>query len=213
MAKSLVNRKGFSLIELVSVIAIIGILAIIGIPTYSKLKAKARAAAGMNYLAAIRAGQTSFYIEHGGYHSSLPVIGFAPLGNVYLNVGFSSEGVVPASGPPTNDLISVVKLCTGTYGQGTIAECQINRGLPGISDASATTTSAGYRVAVFFYEHDLEADYSLSRFDSIVYFLLGPSAWADRSMPLGTIETKWIMDETGVIEKSTYEADIRKVSW
>lgn len=55
------NRKGFTLIELVMVIVIIGILAAIAIPRFMDLRKEARQASCMATGGAIRGALSSFY--------------------------------------------------------------------------------------------------------------------------------------------------------
>ncbi len=55
------NRKGFTLIELVTVIVILGILSAVALPIYLDYKADAQAAATKGALGGIRAGVANFY--------------------------------------------------------------------------------------------------------------------------------------------------------
>ena len=61
------RKKGFSLIELLTVVAIIGILATIGIVAYSGYVSKARKSSAENAMMQIGLAQTEYYSNIGQY--------------------------------------------------------------------------------------------------------------------------------------------------
>lgn len=155
------EKKGFSLVELLVVIAIISILSVIGIPNYLKFKEKARYAEAHSYISAIRSAQTAFHLEYNGYHSSLKVIGFSPLGPVRFNVGFGNVGVVPAGGPPVDGTsMTSLRICGGPYGSGTSTECFYNNIAPQITDPLSTVSNTSYALTISFYDVSLVSNNS-----------------------------------------------------
>jgi type IV pilus assembly protein PilA len=105
MRKSILNNKGFSLIELMVVVAIIGVLAAIGIPQYSKFQAKTRQSEAKNALSALFTAESSFMAEFNQYSVSLANIGFGVSGtNLRYVTGFDAgagcDGYNPANGAP-----------------------------------------------------------------------------------------------------------------
>ena len=103
MKKTLRNRKGFTLIELMIVVAIIGILAAIAIPNFLRFQLKSKTSEGKVNLAAIRTAEESYLAEFGLYVSALPAPGgtlastkrawpLAPPG--FNTLGWGPEGMV-----------------------------------------------------------------------------------------------------------------------
>ncbi len=85
------NRKGFTLIELMTVVIIVGILAAISIPIFRAQVKKARAAEGAALLGSVLTGQRVYYAEHTSYYGPeddmatlTATIGVDPTGNKYF---------------------------------------------------------------------------------------------------------------------------------
>ena len=115
--KTINQRKGFTLIELMIVVAIIGILAAIAIPNFLRFQLKAKSSEGKTNLAAIRTAEQSYYSEFGFYVSANPSpaanaqnlkstftnadgpgdgfdqLGWAPEGQVFFNYGVATDAL------------------------------------------------------------------------------------------------------------------------
>lgn len=76
----LMNKKGFTLIELMIVVAIIGILAAIAIPNFLKYQAKSKQSEAKVNLKGIFTSQTSYFSE-GNTYGTFTLINYAPTGN------------------------------------------------------------------------------------------------------------------------------------
>lgn len=108
------NKRAFSLIELMIVVAIIAFLAMVSVPTFTKFLVKAKRAEAYMNLNSIYAAQKAYWAEHGRYADSLlgtNGLGWKPEGykgggekeNFYYTYGFAgSEGTHFCTG----------KLCT-----------------------------------------------------------------------------------------------------
>jgi len=84
------NQRGFSLVELMVVIAVIGLLAAIAVPQYQKFNGRARQTEVKTMLSSLFTAETAFFSEWGGYTTNFTSLGFAPVGRVYPNFGFSA---------------------------------------------------------------------------------------------------------------------------
>jgi len=77
MKKVLMNKKGFTLIELMIVVAIIGILAAIAIPNFMNYQCKAKQAEAKSNLGNIKTMQEAYRAEYDTYSTSQGAIGFS----------------------------------------------------------------------------------------------------------------------------------------
>jgi type IV pilus assembly protein PilA len=83
MSKRL-NRRGFTLIELMVVVAIIGILASIAIPNFNKFQARSKQSEARANLKAVFTAQRAFFQEKDRFSPVVTEIGFSPeRGNRY----------------------------------------------------------------------------------------------------------------------------------
>lgn len=86
------NAAGFSLVELMVVVAIIGILASVAVPQFQKLTYKARLVEAKAGLSSLYTSEKAFYGEWSQYDQRFEVIGYAPEGTYYFNIGFDTGG-------------------------------------------------------------------------------------------------------------------------
>ncbi|MDD5155995.1 MAG: type IV pilin-like G/H family protein [Candidatus Omnitrophica bacterium] len=71
------SKKGFTLLELIVVIVILGILATLGFTQYTKMVEKGRSAEARDALGQIRKAQIAYYLENGGYTSTIANLAFS----------------------------------------------------------------------------------------------------------------------------------------
>ncbi len=85
------QRRGFTLIELVTVIVILGILSAVALPVYLDYRADARSAACKGALGALRAGVANYYAfaatPAGGGNAAYPSITILGTANSVMNGG------------------------------------------------------------------------------------------------------------------------------
>ncbi len=184
------NKNGFSLIELLTVVSIIGILSIIAIPQYGYYKKKARQAEAKTGLSGIYAAENSFYLEYSTYTCMLNVIGFAPLGMAYYNMGFDiiSCAALPANiiMPVVNAKFSTWSMCSGPYGGGTDAGCTMIAPVPNLGLQGASALQTGFTaIALGFDRALMYGDQSprKSILNNIIPLLVNEEAQAANPVP------------------------------
>lgn len=97
--KTFRKELGFTLIELMIVVGIIGILVSIAAPNFAKYQSKSRQTEAKIGLAAIFAGEKSFYSEYSAYISSLDAAGFATEGSKrFYSIGFATTDTTTVTG-------------------------------------------------------------------------------------------------------------------
>jgi len=86
------NKRGFTLLELMVVVAIIAFLAMVSVPSFSRFLAKAKRAEVYMNLSSIYAAQKAYWAENGKYSDVLfgdSGIGWKPEGQLYYTYGFA----------------------------------------------------------------------------------------------------------------------------
>ncbi|MDD4895095.1 MAG: prepilin-type N-terminal cleavage/methylation domain-containing protein [Candidatus Omnitrophica bacterium] len=68
------NRKAFTLLELIIVIIIVGILAVLGLTQYTRTTEKGRSAEAKAILGSLRTAEEAYYLEKGSYASDITVL-------------------------------------------------------------------------------------------------------------------------------------------
>ena len=81
------NKKGFTLVELLVVVLIIGILAAIAVPQYQKAVAKSRYSELMLLTKHIKNEQEVFYLQNGRYADNCEELGTETPSGTYLSNG------------------------------------------------------------------------------------------------------------------------------
>jgi type IV pilus assembly protein PilA len=103
MSRSLLSRRGFSLLELMIVVAIIGILAAIAIPNFLLFQLRSKTSEARTNLASIRTAEEGYFAEKGLFVAQpapVPggVLGPAPrqwtTGTSFDELGWRPEGAV-----------------------------------------------------------------------------------------------------------------------
>jgi prepilin-type N-terminal cleavage/methylation domain-containing protein len=142
------NKKGFTLIELMIVVAIIGILAAIAIPKFADLINKSKEGATKGALSTMRGALQVYYGDNEGAYPA-GAAGTTPLDALILNAKYLAEIPVvktPGTATPVADS-NAVNLCVLAAGVGS-APATIN-GMPCIAEggwgyvADNTTNGSG----------------------------------------------------------------------
>ena len=82
------QKRGFSLIELLTATSVVGILSVVGVKSYQAQTNKARSAEAKHSLSYIYVAEINFKSSWETYHENLMLIGAVPSGSYYYDVGF-----------------------------------------------------------------------------------------------------------------------------
>jgi len=87
MKKALRRKKGFTLIELMTVVIIVGILASVSVPLYRAQIKKAIASEGTALVGSVRSSERIYYAEHTAYTDDKDVLNLETFDNKYFDWG------------------------------------------------------------------------------------------------------------------------------
>ena len=112
----MLTRKGFTLIEVLIVVIILGILATIAIPQFARMTRKARLAEAWTNLAAIRTGESVYYMEESAYTTNIGQLdaGEATSTNFTYSVNVSGSTFNAASAGSTTATNGITAWMTDT---------------------------------------------------------------------------------------------------
>ena len=145
LLKTLKNRKGFSLIELMIVVAIIGILATVAIPNYQRFQRKARQSEAKGLLTGYYSAAKATAADFGGFAGNFVAIGYTPEGMLNYRVTAADTAVQPPNGQPNNDMCLITTDACAELQVGGVLPWAENAvgGIGTVGPTAAMTAAAG----------------------------------------------------------------------
>ena len=132
-----INKKGFSLVELMIVVAIIGVLTAIAIPNFQAFQARSRQSEARAALTSIYTAAKSFHAKWETYATLFEAIGYSPAGDFRYVAGWDSD-VTNEIGGTGLDISMAASCTTETAIMAGPAPGQIYRGVCGTADEHNT---------------------------------------------------------------------------
>ncbi|MFA6584502.1 MAG: prepilin-type N-terminal cleavage/methylation domain-containing protein [Elusimicrobiaceae bacterium] len=83
----MMNKKGFTLVELAVVIVIIGVLAAFGVPRFREAVERSKAGEAFNYLGAVRSSQERYHSRQGEYADNVSKLDINFPNPKYFSIG------------------------------------------------------------------------------------------------------------------------------
>ena len=132
MLKKMMNKKGFTLIELMIVVAIIGILAAIAIPNFLNYQCKSKQSEAKQSLGTIAKNEEAYYAEHDRYTTDTELLGFTLKGKQNYDYTINNGG--------TTGWDATASATDGLKGNADDDQWTMNQSLDLVNTANACTT-------------------------------------------------------------------------